>query len=331
MLICVFEFRYNSAIFRSLSSNDYTIAVAKDSFIHNSSWSLSTAENNRNGDVSWNDSRVNPPELDYFTTIKGIQASAISNKYEELNVSACFDLYSDYWAPQGNAVILVANQSVQTPANDSLLMYVSVIPRSDNWAKNMWASANGTGRYVSTSPESPVTKWYLGPKQYKVSRCLVQPPENIEVRCRFEYCRPIMITICVLNSMKAMVIVFIWGLRRWQDRAQRDLDQDVLYTLGDAVASFMRRPEQRTRNMCLATKYDFESKRAWKNRLVKKRPELNTDPRPWKEDQKLFWMKSASRRRWFILVSTYVLMTSVTWSESQVSCWDQNVELKIEC
>ncbi|RYP92686.1 hypothetical protein DL770_001199 [Monosporascus sp. CRB-9-2] len=302
--------RYNSAVFQSLSSNDYTIAVVKDSFETGSSWSLATAEANRKGDVGWDESRVNPPELDYTVVIQGMQDAVANGDYDELDVSACFRLYDDYWAPQGNAVILIANQSVQMPPDDSLLMYVSVIPRSDNWAKNMWALGNGTGNFVAMSPDYNVTKWYLGPKQYEVKSCLVQPPEDIAIRCRFEYCPPIMFAICALNLIKASVMLFTWAFGRWQQSNKQEEDKEILYTLGDAIASFMRHPEPRTENMCLATNRDFTSRRSWKNRLVKAKPKANTEARPFRKERKL-WMAAASPRRWFILLFTCLLVIVV--------------------
>ncbi|RYO83775.1 hypothetical protein DL763_007738 [Monosporascus cannonballus] len=193
---------------------------------HCSSWSLATAEANRKGDKGWDESRVNPPELNYTVVIQGMQDAVTNDEYEELDVSAWFRLYEDYWAPQGNAVILVANESVQMPADDSLLMYVSVIPRPDNWAKNMWALGNGTGNWVAMSPDYNVTKWYLGPKQYEVKSCLVQPPEGIAIRCRFEDCPPIMIAICALNLIKASVMLSIWALGRWQQSRKQEEDKE---------------------------------------------------------------------------------------------------------
>ena len=288
-------------MFQSLSSNDYTVAVVKDSFLNGSSWSLGTAEDDRRGDPAWDEARVNPAEFDYLNIIQGIQDAVVNNSYVERNISACFDLYNDYWTPQGNAVILVANESVQTPSDDSLLTYVSIIPRSDNWAKNMWALGNGTGDFVATSPELPVTKWYLGPQRYEVSRCLVQPPDNIQVRCRWEYCPPIMFTICILNLIKSCVMVLIWLMRLWQSKLKQDSDMDVLYTLGDAISSFMRRPEIKTERMCFATKDDFVRRRTLKSRMVKPKLELNREPRLWSENEKR-WMKAASWRRWFVLV-----------------------------
>lgn len=125
--------RYNSAVFQSLSSHNYTVAVVKDSFLSNSSWSLKTAESNRIGDNGWDEHRVNPPNLNPQQIIALMQQDA--HTYDRLNVSACFNLYDDYFTPQGNVIVLVKNGSVQSPPDDSLLMYVSIVPRSDDWGE----------------------------------------------------------------------------------------------------------------------------------------------------------------------------------------------------
>ncbi|KAL0778617.1 hypothetical protein CaCOL14_004875 [Colletotrichum acutatum] len=231
---------YNSAVFQSLSSHNYTVVVVKDSFLSNASWSLKTAENNRAGDYGWEDTRVNPSNLDYEEVVRAIQRNA--SIYEERNISACFDLYDDYFNPQGNAIILVKNESSQSPPEDSLLMYVSIVPRSDDWSKNMWALGNGTGHFAALSPPKPVTKWFLGPPYYEVSRCIVQQPEGLSANCRFEYSPPIMFTICIMNMIKAAIMLSIWALRRWQNPKKQNQAKEVLYTLGDAIASFMREP-----------------------------------------------------------------------------------------
>lgn len=292
-------------MFQSLSSHNYTVAVVKDSFINGSSWSLATAEANRAGDNGWDEARVNPPEWNHTQIIQGMQDNAA--RYQRLDISACFDLYDDYWIPQGNALVLVRNESLQTDPNDSLLMYVSIIPRSDDWGKNMWALGNGTGEFVAQSPQSPVTTWYLGPKRYEVSSCLVQPPEQLETQCRFEYSPPIMFTICMMNFVKAAIMLFIWIRRRREDR-QSDPKKQTLYTLGDAIGSFMRAPDDKTAGMCLATKADFRTKRTWYGRRIEgsTAQESTEQPPParvFKEEVKT-WKSAASVRQWAIFLST---------------------------
>lgn len=290
------HFLYNSAVFQSLTSFEYTVAVVKDSFLNGSSWDLDSAEIRRGSAPGWgNDSRVNFP-ANYTEIIHEMQINATKGEYTQLNISACFDLYDDYFAPQGNVIVLVKNQSVQEPLNDSLLLYVGIIPRSDDWAKNMWAIENGTSKFVLRSPSKPVTTWLLGVPHYEADYCLVQKPALESKVCRFEYSPWIMYIVCFFNLAKAAVISVIWFLRRWQNRTE-----DVLFTLGDAIASFMKDPDLKTRGMCMATKYDFITSRTWNNKFTKSAPEFNTEGRGWSSEPKR-WGQSASLRRWVTLL-----------------------------
>ncbi|KAK1978279.1 hypothetical protein LZ30DRAFT_218972 [Colletotrichum cereale] len=304
---------YNSAVFQSLSSHNYTVAVVKDSFLNGSSWDLETAELNRAGDWGWNDTRVNPLNLDYQKVIQDMQNAA--STYERLNISACFDLYDDYWKPQGDAIILVRNESVQSTPDDSLLMYVSIVPRLDDWAKNMWALGNGSGGFLATSPPKPVTKWFLGPNRYEVTQCLVQPASSLTAKCRFEYSPPIMITIVLMNLIKVLIMLSIWIARRRQrQRKQQDKAQEVLSTLGDAIASFMREPCKQTVGMGLATKYDFLTRNDWTMRRLPSIIQKSSDgsqippvPRAFKTEAKQ-WRSAASLRRWAVLLLMCVIL-----------------------
>ncbi|KAK8073593.1 hypothetical protein PG994_004492 [Apiospora phragmitis] len=168
----------------------------------------------------------------------------------------------------------------------------------------MWALANGTQSFVANSPPSPVASWYLGPPS---------PGTGAQdQRCRFEYSPQIMITICILNFIKATTMLFVWWLRKWQNRNQGEISggaskDQILYTLGDAIASFMREPDGTTNNMCLATKNDFRYRRTLKDKLRKRPPSPNQAPRQWKPERN-FWMASASLKRWVILILTGFLL-----------------------
>ncbi|KAF7521935.1 hypothetical protein G7054_g12302 [Neopestalotiopsis clavispora] len=310
---------YNSAVFQSLASNDYTIAVVQDSFLNATSFDLVAAERNRKGDNGWDDGRVNPPQ-NYSRIIQEMQKEATLGAYDELNVTECFDFYDDYWAPQSNALIFVKNESVQVPDGPGLLMYVSIVPRSDDWAKNMWALGNGTGRFVANSPSGPITTWFLGPPRYEVSHCLVKPVDRSAARCRFEYSPQIMITVCILNILKASVMICVWVMRKWQNRdlagqseaaKEQALQDQVIYTLGDAIASFMRSPDATTKDMCLAPREDFLTHRTWAGKLRKETPVPSTEARPWVYTERR-WMSAASLKRWAILLFICCVMLAVT-------------------
>jgi hypothetical protein len=238
--------------------------------------------------------------------IAAMQKNA-STSYDRQNVSTCFATYDDYWAAVGNVVIVAKNQSVQTQNNDSLLIYAGIIPDLDDWAKNQWAIENGTAVLEKDrvkQPQQPITTWYLGLEFYEVSYCLVQPASTEALVCRFEFSSGIMITICILNLAKTLVMFFTWLIPRWQWNGEIEAKQSrkkTLYTLGDAIASFMSYPDESTKNMSLATQNNFRSKRTFKSRFRKEEPPVYS-PQSW-EKADARWGNAASLTRWIFLIA----------------------------
>lgn len=312
--------RYNSAVFSSLASSDYVVAVVSDAFLTNGTWNLQAAQSRGLGDPGWSwvvDGDIYPrfgwkiPSLTPEATITAMQQNATSS-YTHQDVSKCFATYYNYWSAVGNVVIVAKNQSVQAqswPSNDTLLIYASIIPNLDDWAKNQWALENGTvaaKNDLTKAPVGTITTWYLGPEYYEVDYCLVQPPVTTTLLCRFEFSSGIMVTICILNLAKSIVMFFTWLIPRWRWNGETEARQsrkETLYTLGDAIASFMSYPDETTKNMSLATKDNFRSTRPFsnKNRFRKKEPPPYS-PKIWnKEDTR--WAMAASLSRWMFLIA----------------------------
>ena len=295
-------------MFQSSSSFDYTIAVVKDSFFNDTTWSVSSAEERARGDWTFvDDNRVNPPN-NYTEVIMNMREDVenINAPYLRLNVSACFDCYSRYFTPQGNGFIFVKNQSVQDVSTDSLLLYVSVIPRNDDWAKNLWALANGTfppPALMKTSPPSGIEKWFIGKPHYEVDHCLVQQPPWSEERCQLEYSPWILWTCCASNLVKVLVMISIWGAARTaaannSSRLDACQSEQPLCTLGDSIASFMREPDHTTKGMSTATMRDFQapilSRYFGKAKTLRPGPQM---PRPW-YPERMQWRHAVSLERW---------------------------------
>lgn len=296
-------------MFQSSSSFDYTIALVKDSFFNDTTWSVSSAEERARRDWSFvDDSRINPPN-NYTEVIANMREEVKSAEppYMRLNVSACFDYYSHYFTPQGNGFIFVKNQSVQDPPTDSLLLYVSVVPRWDDWAKNLWALTNGTfppPALILTSPPSLVTKWFIGKPKYEVDHCLVQRSPWSDERCQLEYSPWILWTCCASNLVKVMVMLSIWLATRKNatnngSRLSASQEQaQPLCTLGDAIASFMKEQDHTTKGMSTATMHDFRKPMlsCIPGRSKKLSPDLQ-GPRPW-YPAKSEWRHAVSLERW---------------------------------
>ncbi|PVH86401.1 hypothetical protein DL98DRAFT_602140 [Cadophora sp. DSE1049] len=267
---------YNSAVFTSLASSDHTVAVVNSHFLNStsSSWNLIAAASRGLGDPGWS----------WVTEGHPVHLATLSS------------------SPR--MTLVPPNSNSQIP---------SIVPNSDGWAKNQWAIENGTQsstRPRARPPSSPIATWYLGPGFYEVDSCYVQPPATTEDRCSFEYSSQIMITVCVLNFLKTCTMLVVWWMRKYQWAARPDPEKNVLYTLGDAIQSFIRVPETKTAGMCLATKENFLRRRTRETRWTKPELKLSNRPREWQE-RKRFWAAAASPRRWTILISICIIILAI--------------------
>ncbi|KAK4169634.1 hypothetical protein QBC43DRAFT_295414 [Cladorrhinum sp. PSN259] len=308
---------YNSAVFQSLSSSVYTVAVVKDSFINGTSWDIAAAEENNQRDrAGWVMKRPEPGWFNYTEIISHMQTEAMEGRYEYRSFADCYRLYDNYFAPQGNVIIFLNNETIQSESatfgNSSLLMYRTVMPRSDNWLKNMWALTDGSRKFHALPLKEPISKWMLADQQWVVSHCLVQPPSQIDLNCRLEYSPQIMFAVCTMNLVKAIIMTAIWWNRKHIEtskdttKSQQDDDAEVLYTLGDAISSFMRKPDWHTRGMGLATKYDFQQSKS------RRLSPWSREPREWKAEPGKRWFSSVSLGRWIASFTVYLLCLILT-------------------
>lgn len=248
-----------------MSSFDYTVAVVKDSFLNDTTWSLATSHENTTGPWDWawtGDDNINPQDWNTTSLIVGMQEAAVNSTlpYLYANISTCFDTYNSYFDPQGNVLVFIKNESLQTPPTDSLLLYVNVLPRYDDWPKNLWAlreaELTSSGELARDVKPGSVMEWSVGVAYYEVDHCLMQQPPFTKQHCQLQYSPVIMWIVCAFNFIKGMLVARVWvssHMRKRRDRnnahtlppsPSRDEEdehkQTPLYTLGDAIASFMR-------------------------------------------------------------------------------------------
>ncbi|KAI1486567.1 hypothetical protein F5X96DRAFT_681907 [Biscogniauxia mediterranea] len=152
---------------------------------------------------------------------------------------------------------------------------------NDGWAYPFFAPDDTTtldvvNRSLVETPgqQRPVDNLYnmttsgLQPGTYNVSvsYCLVEPMENI---CHIAISPVLLasVTACVIAKTVAAVVVTVVLGRR---------NQDPLVTLGDAVASFIERPDRVTAGLCTVGQADI--RRAMRSRRAFVLP----GPRPWR-------------------------------------------------
>lgn len=208
----------------------------------------------------------------YYTNDNFTQKACI----DTLDESSCSDAYDLFnWA----------NHDVEQPTLERVNQYIQANTTSDIAASGYVTTCDGTSINES--------------KTYSVDGCLVIKSEN---RCQLLYSPPICIIIALVTFIK--VVAMFLAARIGRHRSP------PLLTVGDAVASFMEKPDSTTRGMCWLSNADVR-RGAWK---VSQKTEDSAEepleggqrePMVYKRlSRRKHWMQASSLPRW---ITTLVL------------------------
>ena len=110
----------------------------------------------------------------------------------------------------------------------------------DRQKAHSFLSENGTWYLRPMDTTSP--DWYTQQQAYPIKYCLSE--DKVPERCQLQYVSTIlaMVVACNLIKVIAMVatVLLIW-----------DLEEPIFATVGDAVASYLERPDEHTAGWCL--------------------------------------------------------------------------------
>ena len=231
---------YNSAVFSTSCSNQYSTFLVSNEFLHGAPFSF------RDGDAP-----IDPLEVE---VLEGYQKNQTS--LERLDVNTCVEVYMAPIISSHQDVLLV---SIYSNVTNSLLVFSA--------SSNLLQCSNTDTCDLDFANLSDPQNWL----QY----CLSVPTEE---HCRLQFSLAIMIIVIVCNLIKTVCM----GTIAWKQ------DPEPLVTLGDAIASFVDRPDVTTRGNCIAGKARFEKSKSW-----------DSLSRRW-DSKSLRLFRAASSRRWIV-------------------------------
>lgn len=120
---------------------------------------------------------------------------------------------------------------------------------------------------------------------YAVDYCLSEVLEN---QCSLHVAVNLLLVVIGFNAIKVIVLLLVVATVR---------DQPLI-TVGDAIASYVRDPDESTKDMCLTTRHDMDGKRASKG--VHLDSNNGTQARMYEAVSLRRW-KVASTGRWVVL------------------------------
>lgn len=291
---------YNSAVFSTLSAQEYTVFTVTNDFLTGATFNLSQALTMPDGvyQASYNDK--DPRALEKKTA-NNMRANLPG--LQRLENKDCIRMYSEQIISTRSNVLLVTSSKNdttaimdfwprQSPNFDRQGLYIP--PWPCDYPYDTGSPNNKTCDIGKKAAEA--NSWHMNgrPIQY----CLSQP---VEEYCRLQFSTGIMAIVICCNLVKMIVMGYIAWTR-----------PSNLVTLGDAVASFLDRPDAATQGNCLAGKTRFQKSKNWDQTA------MHWDPAP------RYWFHAASKKRWLTCNTLWVpFLTCPVWTahERNVYFW----------
>ena len=225
------------------------------------------------------------PNYQVATTM---HAKVVKQELDRLNNSECIKAYAtDFLTSRANVILVYDNAThLHRPIDyDTSRILSSGCADPFYWICGNEATsfcadeALSCGRSISNiTPEdwSPFSG-------ERISYCL---SESVPERCTLQLSPYIAWTVVGFNLLKVIVLGYV-VLR---------IQEVPLLTIGDAIASFLKEPDETTNNLCLMGKANIQWWRLWRRGIP------IPPPRPFDGTRKL-WRNAVSGDRWFVCLS----------------------------
>jgi hypothetical protein len=221
--------RYNSTVFYTTSAYGYDVFVGRESPVAKSFGTLG-----------------GPYQGAFFARFL---AAARNGSLETLTASECFNAYDTTYQDNHGLLILLSGD-VQNRSDYSWVTTEDVYtPMKDQYPHNWmcWPDlatcpASGCPQVSPCSAaEAALGQWTV--RGYTVNSCLSQ---RVPQYCRLQYSLPLTIVVIVANLVKAVVLFYM----------SFNESNPPMLTTGDAVASFLKKPDTFTLGRCLLSARD---------------------------------------------------------------------------
>ncbi|KAI6829734.1 hypothetical protein KC340_g8408 [Hortaea werneckii] len=276
---------YNSAIFKSLAANQYYMLVVNEDFLQ--------------GNISghWSGSPVSQK-----TTL--VEAEAVQRQFTEhdawmnptmvhnLTNTECMQAYGSSFVSDYLSVLAITSAQANYTVFHMDAVYYG-IDISDSSLPYYWICLDDLVTYpfhVCDLGQALRTAdgWTIADQ--KIDYCLAAVSDP---HCQLQFSIQILASVIVMNACKCICMFLTLRRRR----------EEPLVTVGDAISSFLNRPDRLTKGRCLMAKVDVHrGPLRWRLRAAGKTS--NTAPLPvtYHAPLQRRWFAAASAKRWLITI-----------------------------
>ena len=318
-------------MYTSLAANDFFITLVTNNHFEKGPYSnttivpiekfkpllLNVTAGNDYGEIEY---QPDLPEIQLFSSmLEGYNAS--TERYKDLTPLECLKAYSPDFVSNHRNLFLITKYSSNTTHNSTILnMTISsakgAVP--GGWRSPYDLNATLVKGYDPSHLSANLTHglpWQVnltraGAGLVEISGC---KSEMTDEKCKVQFSLGIMIVVICCNFVKASCMITAVVRSR----------EPTLVTLGDAIDSFLRVPDQTTKEMCFADRQYIA--REWK---------LGRRARPtkWEKNGVQRWWTSAGWARWatcyvfFLIYIFYMGMFLATSIQSDKQVWSMGLK-----
>lgn len=158
---------------------------------------------------------------------------------DDLSASECYTAYDTTYQTKYGGVIMLSDD-VETTARYDWVTVEEVYKPGGKYPHGWMCTAGG-----SCAEEAANSNWTV--EGYRVHSCL---SERVPQHCKLQYSLPLTITVIGANFVKAIVLCYMSFSKG---------DDAPLLTTGDAVASFLHKPDRFSVGRCLLSTKDVRT------------------------------------------------------------------------
>ena len=209
-----------------------------------------------------------------------------TGRYEDLTPSQCAKRYSKDFLSTNRNLFLITSHTSNATHNDTLLDSISFFP--DDVSPSRWVcrynpagvgkSGNHCNPYELASNVTRGLPWQMDRRAVGLIEISGCKSERTVENCKVQFSLGIMIVVVCCNLIKAASMIIAVVRSR----------EPTLVTLGDAIDSFLRIPDETTVGVCYADRQFIEKEWGWR---------MKTGPREWDQKEVQRWT-SVSKTRW---------------------------------
>ncbi|QKD60372.1 uncharacterized protein FOBCDRAFT_244101 [Fusarium oxysporum Fo47] len=283
---------FNGSVLESKATNGFVAIMVSETFLNDARFTLPSVTTSSNYTYALN-SESTPNK-----TIRSIKSSLNEESWERLEFQDCMRRYNDLEVLMLNHrhVVMVMSNQNNTPS--SQWTRANVVKEDNGWddqdaPNSLWfagrynrfknsrglitnSTNNNTvlGYYMQLDPDTGAlymneTKYEPAFRTMKVDYCL---SEIFHAPCRLSIVHPLLLIVCIMCISKCLLCSYTLKVRSWST-------EEPLMTVGDAISSFIAKPDTCTKGICTLDAEDLH---------MKLNPERALgSSRPWKKKQVL--------------------------------------------